>query len=122
MKECTKECELYPMDEYCVECTHYLDREKHLIDLIQQVANEIHKDMEILKQKGEPLKLYYPYVGISETPPLITKYKPIEVGDSYGVQFLCSRCDFPKNETLVFEFKYCPFCGAEIDWSEWDKK
>jgi hypothetical protein len=43
------------------------------------------------------------------------KYKPIEAGDSCGIQFLCSNCNFPKNDTLTFDMKYCWNCGCEID-------
>lgn len=48
-------------------------------------------------------------------------YKPIESGNSYGVQFLCSCCNFPKYDTLTFDMKYCWFCGARIDWSGWEE-
>ena len=47
------------------------------------------------------------------------KYKPITSGDSLGIQFLCSNCNFPKNDTLTFDMKYCWNCGCGIDWSEW---
>lgn len=49
------------------------------------------------------------------------KYKPILTGDSFGVILKCSHCDMPENEGLAFEFKYCPFCGCKIDWSEWEE-
>lgn len=48
-------------------------------------------------------------------------YKPILAGNSYGVQFLCSFCDFPKYDTLTFDMKYCWNCGAEIDWNDWEE-
>lgn len=46
---------------------------------------------------------------------------PIIAGDSYGVQFLCSACDFPKNDTLTMDMKYCWNCGIKLDWSELDE-
>jgi len=44
---------------------------------------------------------------------------PIQAGDSNGVQFLCSKCNFPKNDTLTMDMKYCWNCGIKLDWSEW---
>lgn len=49
-------------------------------------------------------------------------YKPIIAGDSYGIQHLCSACDFPKEDTLTFDMKYCWNCGAKIDWSDYEVK
>lgn len=48
-------------------------------------------------------------------------YKPVQFGSGYGVQFLCSNCDFPKNDTLTFDMKYCWNCGCKLDWSEWEE-
>lgn len=45
---------------------------------------------------------------------------PITTGDSNGVQFLCSSCDFPKNDTLTLNMKYCWNCGIKIDWSQYE--
>ena len=51
------------------------------------------------------------------------KYKPIEAGDSYGLQFICSHCtDFPKVESLTIDMKYCFNCGVLLDWSDWSRK
>ncbi len=47
--------------------------------------------------------------------------KPIQAGNSYGVQFLCSHCEFPKNDTLTWDMKYCWNCGCKLDWDEWNK-
>ena len=48
--------------------------------------------------------------------------KPIEAGDSYGIQWLCPNCDFPSNDTLTMDMKYCWNCGIKLDWSEWEDK
>jgi hypothetical protein len=50
------------------------------------------------------------------------KHKPIEAGNSYGMEYRCSNCDFPENETLLWSDKYCMNCGCELDWSEWEEK
>jgi len=50
------------------------------------------------------------------------KHKPIEAGNSYGIEYRCSHCDFPKNETLLWRDRYCWNCGCELDWSEWEEK
>lgn len=43
---------------------------------------------------------------------------PIVAGNSYGIQFLCSACDFPKDETLTMDMKHCWNCGVKLDWSK----
>jgi hypothetical protein len=43
---------------------------------------------------------------------------PIVVGNSYGIQFLCSACDFPEDETLTMDMKHCWNCGVKLDWSK----
>lgn len=45
---------------------------------------------------------------------------PITAGDSGGIQFLCSVCDFPKNDTLTMDMSFCWNCGIKLDWSEWE--
>jgi hypothetical protein len=45
---------------------------------------------------------------------------PIVAGDSYGIQFLCSACDFPKDETLTMDMKHCWNCGVKLDWEKCD--
>jgi len=45
---------------------------------------------------------------------------PIQAGDSYGVQFLCSNCNFPPNDTLTMDMRYCWNCGAKLDWQEYE--
>ena len=48
-------------------------------------------------------------------------YIPIKSGNSHGIQFLCSRCAFPDNDTLTMDMNYCFNCGCKLDWSEWNK-
>ena len=45
---------------------------------------------------------------------------PIVAGDSYGIQFLCSACDFPKDETLTMDMKHCWNCGVKLDLEKCD--
>lgn len=45
--------------------------------------------------------------------------KPVCWGNSYGIQYHCPNCNFPENDTLTFDMKYCFNCGSNIDWSEW---
>ena len=46
--------------------------------------------------------------------------KPLEIGNSDAIIFYCSKCDFPKNDTLTFDMKYCWNCGVKLDWSDWE--
>ncbi len=47
------------------------------------------------------------------------EYKPMLIGNPEGNRYFCSNCDFPENETLVIEEKYCFNCGCKLDWSDW---
>jgi hypothetical protein len=51
-----------------------------------------------------------------------TEFKPIAVGDSHSIQHLCSNCDFPKEDTLTLDMKYCFNCGCKLDWSDYEEK
>jgi len=58
----------------------------------------------------------------NEEKPVTATNKPIQAGDSHGAQFLCPSCDFPKNDTLSLEMKYCFNCGTKLDWSDFNKE
>jgi len=48
--------------------------------------------------------------------------KPITQGNPESIQFLCSQCSFPENDTLTMDMKYCWNCGCRLDWREWNEK
>lgn len=45
-------------------------------------------------------------------------YKPLQAGDSNGVQFQCFVCSC---DELTMDMNYCPKCGCKLDWSEWEE-
>jgi len=49
-------------------------------------------------------------------PPAISK--PVHEGDKYASSFTCANCDFPQNDTLTTDMKYCFNCGIKLDWSD----
>jgi len=44
-----------------------------------------------------------------------TKVKYITEDEWYGKIFTCKKCD---KEFIWEDFKYCPMCGLEIDWTD----
>ena len=48
-------------------------------------------------------------------------YKPVQEGNNYGVRYVCN-CDFPEDDTLTLDMKYCFNCGTKLDWSEYNER
>jgi hypothetical protein len=74
MNECTKECELYPMTEGCIECKHYqseLLRREKIIQLITELGAYIY---EVKRTFGiDAIDVYHIYTEMNEECPPLTK-------------------------------------------------
>jgi ribosomal protein L37AE/L43A len=79
------------------ECYHCVNTE-HVV---------VPKDIELCRSCGGSMREYEPIIAVV----------PIEAGDSNGIQHICPNCDFPKDDTLLWDMNYCFNCGAKLDWS-----